>query len=191
MLESFVNGSGIPCEALFAQIEHTFNSIIDTSKMSTSGSRARMLVWDTTGSPTIGTDPQEIQVCLFLLCLFNPSDFLHVRWLTFVDDQSESYIIAGSTREEQTTYLSQLEGQICFRTCFRSAFFPASYVIKLAEQDYQTMGEGFPSTFREAVGRWLFTEILSSNGGLSVLQTNIPYIRCLNHSDTRRPVDRV
>ncbi len=51
LIEKFVSGSGVPCEDLFSEVKHVFDSIIDLSKILTPGFRARMLVWATTGVP--------------------------------------------------------------------------------------------------------------------------------------------
>ncbi len=61
LIEKFVSGSGVPCEDLFSEVKHVFDSIIDLSKISTPGFRARMLVWATTGSPFVDIDPPENQ----------------------------------------------------------------------------------------------------------------------------------
>ncbi len=73
----------------------------------------------------------------------------------------------GLTSARHAAFVS--EGKICFRTCFRSAFIPASYVVKLAEQNYEDVTQGQPSSFTDAFEYWILTEILCSIGGHTIL----------------------
>lgn len=62
ILSTFLSGAGVPCEALFAEAEHAFDSMVDLTRISSPDFRARLFVWATTGSPFIGPDPLEIAV---------------------------------------------------------------------------------------------------------------------------------
>lgn len=60
-------------------------------------------------------------------------------------------------------------GKICFRTCFRQAYIPLSYLVTLADTQYHTDSDHAPRTFQQAVDHWLLCECLSAIGGHSVL----------------------
>lgn len=55
-----------------------------------------------------------------------------------------------------------LEGKISFRTCYRQARAPASYLAKLANRRYSPNHE--PHSFHDAVHHWLLCETLNAIG---------------------------
>ena len=70
-LQSFLQGSGLPCPELFKAVQGGFSSIIDLSQVSAASFRARVFVWAITGSPFIdpGAD-DRISVSHQLLALY-------------------------------------------------------------------------------------------------------------------------
>jgi hypothetical protein len=58
------------------------------------------------------------------------------------------------------------QGKFSFRTCFRQAFIPASYLLNLTRQSYS--GDSEPKTLQDAVNHWLLIEILGAIGGHTV-----------------------
>lgn len=86
--------------------------------------------------------------------------------MKFVEDDDEQYMVgSGRPPELRTALLSS--GKICFRTCFRRAYIPASYVLKLAEHDYEN--DALAGSFKVALEHWLLVEILSAIGQHSIL----------------------
>ena len=63
LVEEFLQGSGIPCPAKFDELKGGFNTLIDLSKIDTTGFRARVFTRASTGSPTINpNDTKKIAV---------------------------------------------------------------------------------------------------------------------------------
>jgi hypothetical protein len=58
-------------------------------------------------------------------------------------------------------------GTISFRTCFRTARFPADHVLRLASATYTRGAE--PGSFVKACHHWLLVEILSAIGSHTML----------------------
>lgn len=59
------------------------------------------------------------------------------------------------------------EGKLAFRTCFRQAFIPVSYLSYLNCQAYNSDLE--PKTVKDAVDHWLLTEIMGAIGSHTIL----------------------
>lgn len=59
------------------------------------------------------------------------------------------------------------EGRIAFKTCFKYAYFPASYLGTLAKAEYA--GDLEPLSFYDAVDYWFLTEILNAIGSHTML----------------------
>ena len=62
LIVTFLQGSGIPCPILFAEVSDSFTSLVNLDSIDTPAFRSRVLSWAATGSPTI--DPQGLEVCL-------------------------------------------------------------------------------------------------------------------------------
>jgi hypothetical protein len=60
-----------------------------------------------------------------------------------------------------------LEGKISFRTCFKDARVPLSWLLKLASQEYGADKE--PHSLMDAVHHWLLCKCLNVIGGHSRL----------------------
>jgi hypothetical protein len=58
-------------------------------------------------------------------------------------------------------------GKVCFRTCFKEARLPLSWLTKLARLPYAENTE--PSSFSSAVDHWLLCECLNAIGSHSIL----------------------
>jgi hypothetical protein len=58
-------------------------------------------------------------------------------------------------------------GKVCFRTCFKEARLPLSWVVKLARLSYA--GNSEPSSFSTAIDHWLLCECLNAIGSHSIL----------------------
>lgn len=59
------------------------------------------------------------------------------------------------------------EGKVAFKTCFKQAYFPASWLAKLARAEYDGISE--PRSFQEAADYWFLVEILNAIGSHTVL----------------------
>lgn len=58
----FINGKGVPNPEAWAPIKHTFDSVIDLSKIDSPNFRARMFAWASSGVPFLDTNLQAIDV---------------------------------------------------------------------------------------------------------------------------------
>lgn len=82
--------------------------------------------------------------------------------ITWVSDDSLLYLVPDDSRAAMLR-----SGKICFRTCFRQAYIPLSYLVTLVNTEYNAESE--PQGLQEAVDHWLMCECLSAIGGHSVL----------------------
>lgn len=64
LIREFFQGSGIPCPALFAEIQESFSPLISVDKADAKSFRSQMFLWAATGSPTINPDLENILVFL-------------------------------------------------------------------------------------------------------------------------------
>ena len=65
LIEDFLQGSGIPCPTLFAEVRDSFSSAISLDMVDTAAFRSRVFLWAATGSPTIDPGLQGVSVCSF------------------------------------------------------------------------------------------------------------------------------
>ncbi|TDL14092.1 hypothetical protein BD410DRAFT_846356 [Rickenella mellea] len=135
LLSDFLSGTGLPCPNLFAAVQGSFNQVIDLSQIDDVGFRSRMFVWATTGAPFIGARAEDISV-------------------NFVGDDDSNYSDAVTRR------LMISQGKFSFRTCFRRACIPSSFIINLAAATYSDESE--PRSFRDAFDHWLAAGFISS-----------------------------
>ncbi|KAF8055701.1 hypothetical protein FPV67DRAFT_1434783, partial [Lyophyllum atratum] len=138
----FLKGSGIPCPGLFDEIKSTFSRAVDLGRIDSPAFRSRMLVWAATGSQ--------------MLNMANQRPIL----LYAVEDTDIQYFMHTARAQMAQT------GTICFRTCFQTVRFPASYLTWLAG-NYHSLGEA--TTFFQAFEHWLLVQLLSAIGNPSII----------------------
>jgi hypothetical protein len=63
LVTTFLQGSGVPCPGLFAQLSGAFNSILDMSKIDEHSFRPKIWAWATTGAPFTSTGDSNMDVC--------------------------------------------------------------------------------------------------------------------------------
>lgn len=68
---------------------------------------------------------------------------------------------------ERDRHAMLANGKICFRTCFKEARLPLSWLIRLAHFPYAEDAE--PPSFLAAVEHWLLCECLNAIGSHSIL----------------------
>ena len=62
LITNFLQGSGSPCPALFAEVCDSFSSLVSLDTIDTPAFRSRMLLWAATGSPTIDPNQESLTV---------------------------------------------------------------------------------------------------------------------------------
>ncbi|KAJ7433976.1 hypothetical protein FB451DRAFT_1470353 [Mycena latifolia] len=135
VFQNFLNGCGIPCPNQFEHARGSFSPLIDLTRMESPGFRARMVAWAATGSPFIPSDGK-----------------IHVGPVATLDGR-----YAG-----ENAILYARQGIACFRTCSHSMFYPATYVLDLASNQYNEDTE--PSSFQNAFDDWMLRQCLVAIG---------------------------
>ncbi|KAJ3964203.1 hypothetical protein EV361DRAFT_942689 [Lentinula raphanica] len=148
VFQEFLEGSGIPCPALMAEMQGSFNDVVTLEGASEKAYRMRMFCWATTGVPHILIDGLPIEVIL-------------------VDDDDPMYFSIQSHREnERARHLEH--GTISFKTCTRIMQIPASYLLKLLNSSNEN-GSGTRYNVKDMVFHWFLVQILSNIGSYNVL----------------------
>ena len=161
LIREFFQGSGIPCPALFAEVQDSFSPLISIDKVDAKAFCSQMFLWAATGSPTVNPDLENILVCSFFELQKNTKQFLQI---TVASDTDPQY----SDSQNRQAMLSA--GKISFRTCMKSARLPGPYILGLAHASYPSLSaSGEPHTFSEAFNHWFLCEILTAVGGHSML----------------------
>lgn len=62
LITNFLQGSGSPCPALFAEVCESFSPLVSLDTIDTPAFRSRMLLWAATGSPTIDPNQESLTV---------------------------------------------------------------------------------------------------------------------------------
>jgi hypothetical protein len=62
LITNFLQGSGIPCPTLFAEVQDGFSSLVSLDKIDTKSFRPRMFLWAATGSPTVDPNLEIVLV---------------------------------------------------------------------------------------------------------------------------------
>ncbi|KAF8882082.1 hypothetical protein BD779DRAFT_1473054 [Infundibulicybe gibba] len=137
----FLRGSGIPLPSLFEDLCAHFNPQVDLTDIDEVYFRARMFCWAATGSP---------------LAMFGS---IHKLSVTFCGDDDDHYALPA------TRHIMLREGKISFRTCFRQARIPLSYIVHLSRVSSPARS---PNQFRTAVDHWLLCETLNAIGSHSI-----------------------
>ncbi|KAJ7468521.1 hypothetical protein FB451DRAFT_1400897 [Mycena latifolia] len=135
VFQNFLNGRGIPCPNQFEHVRGSFSPLIDLTHMESPGFRARMVAWAAAGSPFIPSDSK-----------------IHVAPVATLD---------GRYADENASLYAR-QGIVCFRTCSRSMFYPATYVLDLASNQYSEDSE--PSSFQNAFDDWMLRQCLVAIG---------------------------
>ncbi|KAJ7160827.1 hypothetical protein C8R46DRAFT_1223166 [Mycena filopes] len=146
ILEAFLSADGIPCPSLLTDEDKgQFSELIPWDKIDSPAFRPMILCWSATGSPHV------------------ESEDTHRLEISFAAPNDTSY--HGSTAK-RSQYMSA--GKIAFRTCFRSARIPVSYLLKLSSASYPAQDEAGndiePFTLEQAIHHWLLMEILGGVG---------------------------
>jgi hypothetical protein len=149
MLQRFLQGSGIPCPAHFAESKLHFSRLIPLHQIDTDAFRSRALCWAATGAPHVEfEDHQRLEV-------------------TFVGPDDLGYEPSTELRG-----VMMRQGKISFRTCFRSARIPLSHLVDLCSRSYPAKDKGGsniePFTMQQAIDDWLLVEILNGIGDHTV-----------------------
>jgi len=63
---AILQGSEIPCPALFAKVCNRFSPLVNLDLIDTAAFRPYALLWAATGSPTIDPELQGISICLII-----------------------------------------------------------------------------------------------------------------------------
>ncbi|KAG6807781.1 hypothetical protein H0H92_006413, partial [Tricholoma furcatifolium] len=108
----FLRGQGVPCPDLFSEFCGNFDPVVDLSKLETPVFRCRMLLWAITGTS-----------------LLDPIDPGPIHIWPIIDNDAQYG--TASMRNAMAR-----EGVISFRTCFKTARFPATFILYLAQQTY-------------------------------------------------------
>ncbi|KAF8883865.1 hypothetical protein BD779DRAFT_1472363 [Infundibulicybe gibba] len=140
LFTDFLRGSGIPLPLLFDDLCVHFNPQVDLAEVDEVYFRARMFCWAATGSP---------------LAMFGR---IHKLSVAFCGDDDDRYALPA------TRQVMLREGKISFKTCFRQARIPLSYIVHLARVSSPAHS---PNQFRTAVDHWLLCETLNAIGSHS------------------------
>ncbi|KAK6987955.1 hypothetical protein R3P38DRAFT_2574134, partial [Favolaschia claudopus] len=150
IIDNFLSGHGVPCPSLFSEARGTFSRLIQLDKIDTAAFRSLSLCWAVTGSPHLESGDQQ-----------------HIE-LTWVGSGDAGYEAVPSRRAALMAL-----GKISFRTCFRTARIPVSYLNHLASQSYPAKdkdgNETEPFTLQQAIDHWLLVEILGGIGDHSMV----------------------
>lgn len=148
ILRGFLQRTGVPCPARFATARTTIHHLVPLSDIDSPAFRPRMLAWATTGSP-------DSELAKDICIIFSPPGCVEYQ--------------ADTVRREA----NMASGTIAFRSCFRSARIPLSYLVRLHRTSYPALDEhGQPTepfTLQDAIDDWLLMQITSSIGDLSML----------------------
>ncbi|KAJ7501804.1 hypothetical protein B0H11DRAFT_2368605 [Mycena galericulata] len=148
ILRAFMQRTGIPCPSRFAAARSTIHPLVPLSDIDSPAFRPRMLAWATTGSPD-----SELSKEIFVN--FSPPGCTEYQ--------------TDTVRREA----NMANGTIAFRTCYRTARIPLSYLVGLHHASYPTLdAQGHPTeplTLQDAIDDWLLIQITSSIGDLSML----------------------
>ncbi|KAJ7026563.1 hypothetical protein C8F04DRAFT_1045551 [Mycena alexandri] len=143
--EGFLSGQGIPCPDLFSEAKGQFSTLIPFENIDSPAFRSIVLCWAVTGSPHIEAD-----------------DHQHIE-LSFVGPTDTGYHASPAKRSE-----CMAMGKIAFRTCFRTARIPASYLVQLCSKTYPAKDEQGndkePFSVQQAIEHWLLVEFLGGIG---------------------------
>ncbi|KAJ3816543.1 hypothetical protein F5880DRAFT_1512567, partial [Lentinula raphanica] len=111
IFREFLEGSGLPCPALMAELQGRFNNVVTLEGASEKAYRMRMVCWAATGAPHIPSDGASIEIML-------------------VDDNDAMYFSLLDHRANERARLLE-HGTIAFKTCTRVMQVPSSYLLKL------------------------------------------------------------
>lgn len=158
LVTKFLQGSGIPCPNLFEDAKQHFSPIINIGNINKPSFRPRMFCWAMSGSSEKASDANRIEVSKMQnidipVVLTNLFPFQ----LKFVEDDDPNY-----GKPENKTAMAA-EGKIDIKTCISKGLAPASYLIRLAGQQYTASGPELRSFF-DAFDHWLLCEILNAIG---------------------------
>ncbi|KAF7311810.1 hypothetical protein MIND_00191500 [Mycena indigotica] len=138
-------------EADFEAIRATLDSQIQFDQADDLAFRSRIAAWAITGSPHLPSRNELGQIKISFVLPTEP-------------------IYMACVRNTQFHYDS---GNILFRACFRSAYIPYGFLVKLCANPYPTLdGEGnpiAPHTLEEAIDNWLFLQFINAIGGHTVV----------------------
>ncbi|KAG6914371.1 hypothetical protein DXG01_000727 [Tephrocybe rancida] len=138
LFADFIKGQGAPCPTLFEEFKPNFDPIVDLATINTPAFRSRILVWAVTGKPLLDpVNPGPIQI-----------------WPT--TDTDSQY----ATTSSRAAMVQQ--GTMAFCTCFKLARFPASFILHLAQGDYEADQE--PGNFRDTFDNWVLIQMILSIG---------------------------
>ncbi|KAJ3970824.1 hypothetical protein EV361DRAFT_801265 [Lentinula raphanica] len=148
IFREFLEGSGLPCPSLMAELQGRFDDAVTLEGASEKGYRMRMFCWATTGSPQIFTDGAPIEIKL-------------------VDDDDATYFSLLDHRANERARLLE-HGTFSFKTCIRVVQIPASYLLKLLGASHDNGLE--PSRdVKDSIFHWFLVQILSAIGTYNIV----------------------
>ncbi|KAJ3727470.1 hypothetical protein C8R42DRAFT_655620 [Lentinula raphanica] len=103
----------------------------------------KMFCWASTGVPHLILDGNDIEVCL-------------------VPDDDTQYLSQHTQGEERALYLNN--GTCCFKTCTRTMFIPASYLLRLLQAPSND-----PQAVMDSISSWLLLQILDGIDNYNIL----------------------
>ncbi|KAJ7092068.1 hypothetical protein B0H15DRAFT_948250 [Mycena belliarum] len=141
VFHNFLKGRGIPCPTQFELSRGSFTRLVDLTHIDSPGFRGQVVAWAATGTPFLASD-DRITVA--------PVSTLDTRY--------------GNSVQNASLYASQ--GIVCFRTCSRAMYYPVTYVLDLASNNYDHDSE--PSSFQNAFDDWMLRQCLVAIGRHSI-----------------------
>ncbi|EMD30815.1 hypothetical protein CERSUDRAFT_78597 [Gelatoporia subvermispora B] len=143
----FLQGSGVPCQAMWGEICSALPPHIDLAQIDAPAFRSRMFHLAITGADSVPCS--------------GPDRFIQIY---LVGDNDPIYQCEPESREHCIK-----NGNILIRTCFRKAIIFMSFITSLAEAEYSPLVSDTPGTFFEAFDSWLLRELLLSIGNYGLM----------------------
>ncbi|KAJ3757313.1 hypothetical protein EV360DRAFT_71247 [Lentinula raphanica] len=143
VFREFLEGSGLPPPLTVQGLQGRFSEVVSLQDVSKKGYRMKMFCWASTGVPHLILDGNDIEVCL-------------------VPDDDTQYLSQHTQGEERALYLNN--GTCCFKTCTRTMFIPASYLLRLLQ-----VPSNDPQAVMDSISSWLLLQILDGIDNYNIL----------------------
>ncbi|KAF7290238.1 hypothetical protein MIND_01337500 [Mycena indigotica] len=150
VISEFLARTGIPNLDEFDAIRGSLSPQIQFDDADGIAFRSRLAAWAITGSPHL---PSRNELSQMKISFILPTEPIYLACVRNTDFHYEA-------------------GNILFRACFRSAYIPYGFLVKLCAKTYPTLDEAgnavAPFTLEEAIDNWLFLQFINAIGGHSI-----------------------
>ncbi|KAG6905443.1 hypothetical protein DXG01_002693 [Tephrocybe rancida] len=168
LILDFIHGAGVPCPDLFEglRLAGAFDNVVDLTHINKPFFRSRVLTMAASGSPELEIGNVNSQIKISITMESDPHSF---SAQTFRANMAQN-------------------GVVSFQTCFKTASFLATYVLKLAEAAYDMEVEMCYLVRVECE----YVQRLQTNGKAQFIQADIPALKySKRNNDAEDPIAKV